>query len=432
MTRFDDLDRALTAWFEDEAAAPAPAGLLERVATATASRRRRPAWSVALTNGWSAVVDRAPRAAGGSGRSSVARIILVLGLLGLLILGALLAFAGSRQQLPAPFGPAANGLIAYSQNGDIYVGNPDTGASRAIITGPAKDSAPFWSLDGTRLISVREVDGGSDLVLTDADGGHPVVLAGGPFVDPVFAAWSPTGRIFAIASKVAGKPRMWLVNTDGSGAKLVAGDLAVESFAFRPPDGNEILIRGESSDGVGLYVVDANGGNRRTIVRPDGTTPEDWDLAEARYSPDGTRIAYQHHDEAAQVTRLHIVDADGSHDRVLHMDGATFEGWPVWSPDGTRLVIIPSFSPFDQWGADAGWDVPYTIVRADGTGPAVRTGPPLPKAGAKVEWSPDGTSLLMIPFFGDKRHLLLDAMGGPAKPLPWPADTDLTWQRLPP
>jgi hypothetical protein len=44
MTRFDDLDRALTAWFEAEAVAPAPAGLLPAVVASTAARRPRAEW----------------------------------------------------------------------------------------------------------------------------------------------------------------------------------------------------------------------------------------------------------------------------------------------------------------------------------------------------------------------------------------------------
>jgi len=44
MTRFDDLDRALSAWFESEALAPAPPAILASVTTATARRRPRPSW----------------------------------------------------------------------------------------------------------------------------------------------------------------------------------------------------------------------------------------------------------------------------------------------------------------------------------------------------------------------------------------------------
>ena len=51
MTRFDDLDRALTAYFDIEAVAPAPAGLLESAMTTTARRRPRPGWLARLRAG---------------------------------------------------------------------------------------------------------------------------------------------------------------------------------------------------------------------------------------------------------------------------------------------------------------------------------------------------------------------------------------------
>jgi hypothetical protein len=44
MTRFDDLDRALSAWLDSEALAPAPPSVLASVTAVTARRRPRPAW----------------------------------------------------------------------------------------------------------------------------------------------------------------------------------------------------------------------------------------------------------------------------------------------------------------------------------------------------------------------------------------------------
>jgi hypothetical protein len=42
MTRFDDLDRSLATFFDGEAAAPAPQGLLELVTSATGTQPPRP------------------------------------------------------------------------------------------------------------------------------------------------------------------------------------------------------------------------------------------------------------------------------------------------------------------------------------------------------------------------------------------------------
>jgi hypothetical protein len=96
MTRFDDLDQALVAWFTGETNAPAPAGLLERVTEATARRRPRPRWRATA---------HAARSLGTGLRHSVTvavgwrRTILVLGLL-LLALAATTAIIGSRLLAP--------------------------------------------------------------------------------------------------------------------------------------------------------------------------------------------------------------------------------------------------------------------------------------------------------------------------------------------
>ena len=48
MTAVTDLDRALQAWFESEALAPAPPDVLESVTAITAGRRPRPSWVARL------------------------------------------------------------------------------------------------------------------------------------------------------------------------------------------------------------------------------------------------------------------------------------------------------------------------------------------------------------------------------------------------
>ena len=50
---------------------------------------------------------------------------------------AALASSSARQRrLPAPFGPARNGLIPYASDGDIYVGDPVTGQTHLLVEGP--------------------------------------------------------------------------------------------------------------------------------------------------------------------------------------------------------------------------------------------------------------------------------------------------------
>src|SRR5439155_22110724 len=78
---------------------------------------------------------------------SIALAIVLL----LLLLAAAAVYIGGQQRIPAPFGPARNGLAAYAADGDIYTVDPGTGAATAIVAGPAAAQAPPSSPAGRHL-----------------------------------------------------------------------------------------------------------------------------------------------------------------------------------------------------------------------------------------------------------------------------------------
>ena len=73
----------------------------------------------------------------------IAMALVVIALLAL----AVLAYAGAQRHVPAPFGPARNGLIPYDKNGDIYVGDPVTGQTKLVVSGPDNDTDAGYSPD---------------------------------------------------------------------------------------------------------------------------------------------------------------------------------------------------------------------------------------------------------------------------------------------
>ena len=101
------------------------------------------------------------------------RALAVLALLVLALVSAAL-YAGSQQRrLPAPFGPAANGVIPYVSN-VTDVGDPITGDSRLLVGGPEDDALPQFSPDGTLVAFKRDVGTTSirpiDIYVVGADG----------------------------------------------------------------------------------------------------------------------------------------------------------------------------------------------------------------------------------------------------------------------
>ena len=63
--------------------------------------------------------------------------------------------AGTRQRLPPPFGPARNGAIVSSDDGDIYAVDAVTHAERLLIGGETFDFGGGFSRDGTKFAFLR-------------------------------------------------------------------------------------------------------------------------------------------------------------------------------------------------------------------------------------------------------------------------------------
>ena len=151
-------------------------------------------------------------------------------------------------------------------------------------------------------------------------------------------------------------------------------------------------------------------------------------------SPDGRSVAYSSI-EGTQV-RVHVVNADGTGDRVVGHDPNAWGEWsPLWSPDGSRLLIYRVTGQAGDWGA------PETdeIVTVDGSRPdvAIDAAPP-PPGGLSDEyrvWAPDGRTILVTPTgegWAPYPQVLWDATTGASIATPWSATSYPAMQRLAP
>ena len=428
MTTEGRLTRDLPEILGDLAIGPYP-HYIDDVLETSAATRQRPAW--AFPERWLPRVDlvRQPALVPGLPWRSIALAIVIL----LALLAAAIVYSGSQHRLPAPFGPARNGLIAYAAGGDIYTADPVSGAATAIITGPGTDSGPRFSLDGTHLafarvagpdksqIYVARSDGTGLTLVTPTPVGLAAVDAGRSWEQYEF---SPDGRELLIAT-VAG---ILIARTDGGGATyLNVGMLPVEP-TFRPPDGTQILFIGRGAD-TGLFIFDRSTNQTREVLEMQ----HNFDLAGASWSPDGSRIAYWTWDAtvAGFSAKSHVVNADGTADRELPSPpGAVWNAHATWSNDGRRLFLARGFTPYED-------DVRGYVVPADGSNAGIQIAP----AGS-VEtsccaawlWSPDDSELLGRPgpLADGVPMVILDAAGGPVRAAPASAISDPAWQRLRP
>jgi len=350
----------------------------------------------------------------------------------LLLAAALAAFVGSQQRrLPPPFGPAANGSIVFSDGGDIYVGDPRTGESKAIVTGPEKDVSPVYSLDGTRVLFERN---GLPFVTSDS-GGTVTQVNSEPLASLNSWSFSPDGRsIVAFASSAQG-PMIVVIPSDGKdGAKSFpvnasAGDGSDGPPRYRP-DGSEIMFIGRDPGQTsrGVYAVNAATGTLRTLIAASSTL----DIHGATWSPDGRFIAYGVVGDPIEAgsSKTHVVAVDGTRDVVVDTDPVHVADFGFdWSNDSTRLII-------SRWYTADGSKARSAIVPLDHSSASIEIGCPPGVQGddCLAEWtfSPDDSVLLgsVGRSDGTTAQFTADPRTGEVRAAPWTGEGHPSWQRV--
>ncbi len=429
----------------DELAQPRTPDYSDDLFGLVARTRQRPAWT--LLERWLPMVDivRQPAFA----RQVPWRPIAVLTLILLLLAASLALVIGSQRRLPAPFGPARNGLVAYAKDGDIYTADPVSGEARAIVTGPETDLRPIWSLDGTRFAFERKAEGSSgpgSLYVAKGDGTDLIRVTTEPLVPINSYAFSPDGREILLSAGPEGRTTVRIAKSDGSGVRVLpTGTLTATQPAYRAPDGGEIVFVGYSAPfsdtgaagstpPSGLYAVHPDGTDLRTIVEPSNLV-----ISNPRWSPDGKQIAYTAYGadylSGGSLLRAYVVTSEGKDNRILRsIPEGDLNSAGEWSNDGRRLFIGGChYAPVDN----AVCEDTSAVVRVDGYGVDVKIDPGAAAAGADgttYTWAPDDGAILMVPMDAQGRSgsapLLWDPTTGRSRPVPWTGAGHTSWQRV--
>ena len=395
----------------------------------TARVRQRPAWT--FPERWlpvELVTSRFPAT------RLPMRQLGVLALIAILLAGALAMYIGSRSpRLPPPFGVARNGAMAYESGGDIYVADPTTGGSTAVVAGPQNDSLPMFSRDGTRLAFFRQIGTGSsyDLVVANSDGSDQRVVTADPVTFEFSINWSADGRSILLDDIHGHLTRLDTVGSTPP-QQTTYPDMA-DIVAPRPPAETQLLYRTVSADGWSLRLIDADGTDARPLLAPDAVSPRKEDYSGYVWSPDGNRVAFRKHPDASDDLRIFIVNADGTGLHPLTDEsGVWCECDMFWSPDGTKIA-------FNRWQFDPTskeWHVRAVGIVSVDDGTVREIGPMPPDDGAEFAFSPDGTSLVWLPRAPQgsarqsHRPILLDVVSGTERSVDVSLDSGPDWQRV--
>jgi Tol biopolymer transport system component len=373
MNRSDlQTDDLIQAAFERRAGRADPVGLRDDILALTATSNQPAAWRLRLANAFAPPVIRPAWVA----------LLVLAALLGIALA---VALVGQRSP-PTPF---RTGLLAYTQDGDVYLANADGSAAIKVVHDPGVVfSAPTWSPDGRRLA----LEGSGAVFILDPSTLELRLLA--------TAARRPTGEASVWSSD---SRSIAFVNpsTDGTGIIEIAGIDTGARRDVRPnlltgaslgtplvwsPDGRWFLAR-VNADGAHFVRIDATTGETVEIARMHH-------LAEpgAHWSSDSKRFAFARTDPCDNPpcqSSIVVEDADLSR-AVAISDPEKVSRNPIWSPDDAWIAFT---------SGNPGGDGPPTtstlsIVRPDGRDLRV-----LAKTAIFAEslsWSTDGTMLTFM------------------------------------
>lgn len=197
-------------------------------------------------------------------------------------------------------------VIAFTAHGDIWVVPSAGGTATPLTRNEAWDGMPVWSRDGSKL---------------------------------------------AFASDRNGDMDVFVMKADGTGLNRLTFHDSNDRPSDFSPDGTRVLFtsaRGQSASSSyfptgalpQLYDVSIDGGTPRLVT----TVPGD----EARYSPDGTKIAYRdekayenewrQRDVSSFARDIWVFDLNtGEHTKVTDTPGGDHA--PAWSTDGGSLYM---------------------------------------------------------------------------------------------
>lgn len=251
-------------------------------------------------------------------------------------------------------------FIRYGRSGiaDLYVVPMRGGEPRRISDWNASLYGLSWTPDGQEIIFSVEEPAASRLWRIHANTPRPV--RGLPIGDIPVAATNPS-----ISRPMPGRPARLAFQTitrdvdihlidlearlaaDTIDSKLFANSTRIESSARFSPDGSRIAFVSHRSGAPEIWVAGRDGSGLLQVTSLGATQ-----LVVSGWSPDGANIAFDA--AVAGNSDVYVVGPDGRHLRQLTSESST-DGVPSWSADGrwiyfssTRAGAIP-----DAWRISA-------------------------------------------------------------------------------
>lgn len=188
--------------------------------------------------------------------------------------------------------------------------------------------------------------------------------------------WSPDGRRIAFISTRTGHRSVWMMNSDGSGARELTPGSEDYGWPAWSPDGRFLSFSGTRAGNHELYLEDGGGGELRRLTSSKNFNGQAW------WAPDGRWLIYESADDAGNPLLKKISSTGGAPEVFANADLE----FPSISPDGALLAATTEPASREE--------IPVRVLRLSDKKVIFETRIALPSH--LMTWTPDARALVAV------------------------------------
>jgi len=201
------------------------------------------------------------------------------------------------------------------------------------------DMFPHWNARGDKIVFTRQYlleNDRNEIWIMNADGSDSKKI-----VDGYAASWSPNGKKIVYSQVTDGNEDLYTCNSDGSHCMKLLDSPSNESFPMWSPDGKLIMFEqflsreGEADiNSYEIAVLNVQTGEVEML------TENDYLDSGARWSQDGTKIAFLSRANGFDDFEIYVMNADGSEvKQVTTTKEGSYATFPSWRPVSSKNEV---------------------------------------------------------------------------------------------